>query len=124
MLFISLIQWWYGDGWKRRIHLIGSHLEGTIDFFSVTLLLKTLFQPFRQISAGRVEGTLDDRLRAVADKLISRVIGAGIRLVIIAVGLLSITVHALFGLVVLISWAIVPALPLAGLILVFTGWAL
>lgn len=123
MLFTSLIQWWYGDGWKWRTRLVRARLEDTIDFFSITLLLKTLFQPFRQISAGKVEGSLDERLRALADKLISRVIGAGIRLVIIAVGVIAITIHVLLGCIILIGWAIVPALPIAGIILMFTGWA-
>lgn len=124
MLFISLIQWWYGDGWKRRMHLISSHLEGTMDLFSIALLLKTLFQPFRQISAGKVQGSLDERLRAIADKLISRAIGAGIRLVIIAIGLVTIMLHMLIGLVILVGWAVVPALPIVGVVLIFTGWTL
>lgn len=124
MLFISLIQWWYGDGWKRRALLTVNGLKSTIDFVSITLLLKTLFQPFRQISAGKVEGSLDARLHAFADKIISRCIGAGIRLVIIIVGLAAIVIHAVIGLIMLIGWALLPTLPVVGIILAVTGWVL
>ncbi len=122
MLFMSLIQWWYGAGWRRRVKIITTRVEGTMDFFSIALLLKTLFQPFRQISAGSVDGSIDAKMRAFADRLISRIIGAVVRTVIIIAGLIAIALHILLGLGLLIGWAFVPLLPIIGLALTVMGW--
>lgn len=119
---MSLIQWWYGAGWRRRMQIMTTRIEGTMDFFSITLLLKTLFQPFRQISAGSVDGSIDAKMRAFADRLISRIIGAVVRTVIIIAGLIAIALHILLGLVLLIGWAFVPLLPIIGLGLTVMGW--
>lgn len=121
LLVIGLLQWWYTDGWRQRVKLVANRLDGTIDYFSIDLLLKTLFAPYRQISAGRVEGSLEVQLRALIDKLFSRVIGAFIRIIILIIGGVMIAIHALLGLVVLIGWGLVPVLPIVGLVLTVIG---
>lgn len=122
VLFISLLQWWYTDGWRARARLVANRLDSTMDFFSMDLLLKTLFSPFRQISAGRVDGSLEVKMRALIDKLFSRVIGAFIRLIILMIGGITIAFQAALGLVILLCWAVVPLLPVIGIILTATGW--
>lgn len=120
---MGAISWWYGEGWKQRAGLIRERLARTLDFFSIGLLLRTLFSPFRQISAGKVNGPLGVKLRALADKLISRLIGAGLRLVMILTASLTVTVQAVFGVMILIVWAFVPLLPLVGVVLWTMGWS-
>lgn len=123
MLFVSLLRWWYGDGWRRRARIISTQIDGVIDYFSIDLLIKTFFSPFRQISAGRVDGPLGVQLRAFADRLISRLIGAMIRSVLLVLGAIAIAAQVVFGGIVLLGWAFVPLLPVAGIILTLTGWA-
>lgn len=123
MLFISLIKWWYGDGWRQQFKLLGNRLEGTVDFFSISLLLKSLFQPFRQISAGSVDGSIDAKLRAFGDRMVSRVIGAVVRSLIIIAGIVTIALHVILGFILLAGWAFVPVLPVIGVVLTMTGWA-
>lgn len=122
MLFVSLLRWWYLDGWRRRARIVATQIDGVIDYFSIDLLIKTLFSPFRQISAGKVDGPLGVQLRAFADRLISRVIGAMIRTVLLLLGLLAITAQVLFGGAILLIWAFVPLLPFAGVVLTLIGW--
>ena len=122
MLFVSLLQWWYSDGWRRRASIVSAQLDSMIDYFSIDLLAKTLFSPFRQISAGKIDGPLGVQLRAFADKLISRVIGALIRTVLLIAGMITIALTALFGVVILVAWAIVPVLPIIGIIAALTGY--
>ena len=50
--------WWYSTGWKKLIERVRESLLNVYDYFSLGLLLKTLFAPWRQISAGRVRGPL------------------------------------------------------------------
>lgn len=124
LLLTSLLSWWYTDGWRKRIKLVAERMEGTLDYFSFDLLLKTLFAPYRQISAGKVDGPLEVKLRALIDKLFSRIIGAFIRVIILIIGGVVISFQAIIGVVILIGWALVPLLPVAGLVVMLTGRAL
>lgn len=122
MLLVSeLLRWWYGDGWRHRVRLVVTRLEGTIDYFSIDLLVKTLFSPFRQISAGKVDGPLGVQLRAVVDKLFSRIIGALVRVTILLIGGVVIMLQALVGIGVLILWGLVPLSPFIGGVLSLLG---
>ncbi|MFZ1360583.1 MAG: hypothetical protein WAS27_00935 [Candidatus Saccharimonadales bacterium] len=121
MLFISFFQWWYRDGWRQCAQRMSTRLDGVIDYFSIDLLLRTLFQPFRQDSSGKVDGALSVKLRALADNLISRVLGAIIRLVILIFGIITIVCNALIALIALIGWAVVPLMPVLGVFGMLTG---
>lgn len=93
-----------------------------LDFFSVELLAKTLLAPFRQISAGGVRGSFDVQVRAFVDQLISRIIGMFVRLIIIVVGSIAVVLSAVFGIIFIIMWPLVPLLPILGVILYVIGW--
>lgn len=122
LLITELLRWWYGDGWRLRAKLVANRLDGTIDYFSVDLLIKTLFAPYRQISAGRVDGPLGVQFRVMVDKLFSRVIGAIIRLIILLIGAIAIGLQALFGMIVLAAWGVLPFLPIVGAVFALMGW--
>jgi len=122
MFVIGLMSWWYGRGWRDAAMRVGQRLVNLEDYFSIDLLLKTFFSPFRQISAGQVQGPLGVQMRAFFDRLVSRVIGAMIRLFTILIGLVAIIIYAVIGAVVLVAWALIPLLPIAGIWLFATGW--
>jgi hypothetical protein len=106
------------------VQKIALRLDGTIDYFSMDLLVKTLFAPFRQISAGKVDGSLEVKFRALIDKLFSRVIGAIVRCILLLVGCVTIVLQLALGLLVLALWVVLPLLPIAGIILAVKGVAL
>ena len=122
MLILAFTNWWYQAGWRDRARLVSERLDKTLDYFSMSLLLKTFFSPFRQISAGKVNGPLGVKLRAFVDRLISRLIGAMIRSFILVIGLFTIAFQALIGLMVLLIWPLVPMLPIVGLAMFMIGW--
>jgi hypothetical protein len=122
MVIVWALSWWYGAGWKAFLLELRDRLASSYDYFSIGLLASTLFAPFRQISAGKVSGPIGVKLRAFADRLISRFIGALVRLVLIIVGSIWLFVQAVFGGVVLVLWALVPMLPLIGFIVMLSGW--
>lgn len=124
LLVTELLRWWYGDGLRGRVRMIANRLDGTLDYFSIDLLIKTLFSPFRQISAGRVDGPLGVQMRAMIDKLFSRVIGALVRLMILIFGGITIAVQVLLGVVLIIAWAILPAAPVIGVVMSVMGVAI
>ncbi len=122
MVIVGLLSWWYTIGWKQAAERIIISLAGLLDYFSIGLLLKTLFSPFRQISAGKVNGPLPVQLRAFADRLISRIIGAVIRTMVMFVGIASLLIGVVFGVGYLALWALIPLLPVFGLTLMLGGW--
>lgn len=122
MVIWGMMTWWYTEGWRQCLLRVKGRLAATLDYFSIGLLLKTLFAPFRQISAGNVRGSLDVQMRAFFDRLISRFIGMMVRLVMIGVGGLVILFNVIAGGVTIIFWALVPLLPLVGVALFVSGW--
>ncbi|HEU5122148.1 MAG TPA: hypothetical protein VFT59_04850 [Candidatus Saccharimonadales bacterium] len=122
MFIVGILSWWYGTGWKQRFLMLRERLAATADYFSIDLLLKTLFAPYRQISAGQVQGALNVQMRAFFDRLLSRIIGAVIRTFMIVFGLLSLLFYLVIGLFLVILWGVVPLLPILGVILFVTGW--
>lgn len=88
------------------------------DQFSLGLLLKTLFQPFRQISANNRGGAaLEDKIRAWFDRLVSRIIGMFIRLFVMIVGVVALFFTLVLAFIRLALWVLLPILPFAGIYL-------
>ena len=121
MLIANILQWWYVSGWKIFVSKIFGKLRDIADFFSIGLLLKTLFAPFRQIAAGSVEGALEDRFRAAIDRLVSRCVGAVTRTFIILAGLVAMAATTVAGVASIVIWPLVPLMPVACIVLAAMG---
>lgn len=117
MLFIGFVTWWYGPGWKRWGTSLLTRLSDLYQGFSVPLLLRTLFTPWRRIVTvpGR---SLGERLRAILDNTVSRLVGGSVRLIVVATAFALMTVWLVVGLIELIIW---PLLPAVGLGLIIWG---
>ena len=123
MLLLALVSWWYTAGWAKLGQRVQDRVLGTLDQFSVALLMQTLFDPFRQIAAGRVRGPIGLQLRAWADRLFSRVIGMIVRTILIFVGVGTAVVMGMIGIVQLLVWPVIPFLPIIALMAGLAGWA-
>jgi hypothetical protein len=119
---LGLLRWWYGEGLLKQLLASRESVSKMVDFFSITLLLKTLFSPFRQISAGQVRGPLGVQIRAWLDKLISRCVGATIRSLTIILGVFALGFSVIMQVLRLAGWIILPLMPIFGLILMLIGW--
>jgi hypothetical protein len=123
MFLVGLLSWWYGRGWVNQLRRTSDHWRATVEFFSIGQLFATLFSPFRQISAN---STSDPNpmiaLRAVLDQLVSRIIGAFVRLFTVMAGCIVIVLQVVYQSVLLVLWFIVPAIPLVGFLLLAVGW--
>ncbi|HRJ06115.1 MAG TPA: hypothetical protein PK096_00910 [Candidatus Saccharibacteria bacterium] len=122
MIIVWALSWWYGAGWKAQLKRFLERLDSSYDYFSIGLLLRSLFAPFRQISAGKVRGPINIQIRAFADRLISRFIGAFVRLILIVVGAAWLGILAIGGVIYALLWLVVPVLPLVGFIFMTAGW--
>lgn len=121
MFLVGIFQWWYGSGWLRHLKLSYIGILRIADLFSIGLLLKTLFNPFRQISAAEVDGPLPVQMSAFFDRLFSRAIGGVVRTATIFIGLFVILVRVVWTLISMIIWSLLPILPIIGLFLWLSG---
>ena len=94
-----------------------------VDFFSMGSLIRTLFQPFRQISAAAAsaDSSLELKFHMFIDRLVSRVVGFFSRLILLIVGSIIIILGSIFSLLALILWPVIPLAPVAGIILTIIG---
>lgn len=122
MVIVGMLAWWYTSGLHGLLRAVSSRFVAVFDYFSIDLLFTTLFSPFRQISAGSVNGPVGAQFRALIDNLISRLIGAVMRTIVMLIGLVTLIVLMIISGLQLVAWVVVPLAPIAGLILMFTGW--
>lgn len=116
MLF-EFFAWWYGPGWLGAFSGAFNWVKAVQAAFSIDVLLKTLFSPWKRIVAlpGR---SLDAKFQAAIDNLISRVIGFFVRIIVLFTALIIISLAALGGLILAIIW---PLLPLVSVGLIIWG---
>lgn len=109
MFWVDLLGWWYGDGFKDLGAKFKALFETTSDFFSIGLLGKSLFQPFRQtLTVSNYKRTLGEK---VADALVSRTIGFLVRGCLILAGSLLLAVEIVAMGITYILWPIIPLTP-------------
>lgn len=119
MLVLELFKWWYGPGWWDLGRNYRRFLADVYTYFSIALLSKTLFAPWKRIVTPS-SGALPDRLRAVADNLVSRLVGFTVRLFVLIAGLVCLVLGMIASGVGLILWPLVP-LSVVGLVLRLVG---
>ncbi len=117
MLILDFLSWWYGRGLVKLWQRLEIRLLRLVDYFSISILLKTLFQPFKLISNYRTGRDFASKWSAFVDKTISRMIGLVIRSVTLLTGLISITIALIYFLLSLIAWLVLPFLPVVLIIL-------
>lgn len=114
---VVMLNWWFNSGLKNLIKSLKVSLYRTIDTFSLGLLFKTLFSPFRQISAGMLPpgAPIKVQISAAGDRLFSRLIGFFIRSLLIIVGSIVILFQSFAGILIILMWLVLPLFPLIGL---------
>ena len=126
MAIAEMFIWWYSRGWLVFISRLRSVLSNITDFFSMSSLIRTLFKPYRQISANTASSSasLDLKFHMFLDRLISRVVGFFSRFLLLIAGTVIIVIGGIFSLLLIILWPFIPLLPLAGIIITITGFTL
>ena len=126
MAVIEMFTWWYSKGWSVFIHMIREKLAGISDFFSMDSLVRTLFQPFRQISAesASTNSSINLKFRMFTDRLVSRVVGFFSRFILLIIGTVVIVIGGVLSLVLIVLWPVIPLAPITGIILAVTGFTI
>jgi hypothetical protein len=114
---LDLVGWWYGSGWTGRLNSTRRRLAGLAEAFSITTLLRTLFSPWRRI-VTYPGASIDAKLRALGDNLISRCVGFTVRFFTLLAAAAAFLGLCIAGMLELILW---PLLPLLAILLIVKG---
>jgi len=100
---------------KKILRAWKNFLLFNIEYFSIPLLLKTLFAHWRRYKWVRGRGfDLGEYLGVLSSNLISRTLGFIMRTILITIGLIAETLILFIGITVLIGWIALPALLIIG----------
>ena len=122
MLVISFFVWCYGRGFTNYLSGFVNNLKDLADFFSIRLLVRTFFAPFRQIGVERKANIpLNVRIHEWADLQISRLVGATVRFILLIIGTLALILRTILGLVIGILWPLMPLLIVYSVMLFVRG---
>lgn len=77
-MIFEMLRWWYGPGWLQAAHRISAWTKAVERSFSVSILIQTWFAPWHRIVTPRGK-TIDDKMRASIDNLVSRLVGSAVR---------------------------------------------
>lgn len=109
MLALELLTWWYGRGWKQIVSNAEQRFVKVSHMFSVPVLLRTLFSPWRRIITYP-SASLDAKFRAMGDNLVSRAVGFTVRFMVLVTAALFLGVMAVYSLLEILLWPFVPLL--------------
>lgn len=124
-MVVGFLRWWYSAGLEEASQRAVAVLWRLTDAMSLPILLRTLFAPWKNDVMSARNIALSDQMKLWGQNFASRLIGFLVRSVVILTAVVAIAGLCLtfaFGLVV---WLALPflviALPVVGLIVVFTG---
>ena len=111
MLITAFFRWWYHDGWISQVQKFINFLHTVGQLFSVKLLLRTLFSPWRRVISAPGRG-LESHIQAAVDNLIGRLVGFFVRIMVLFAAGITGIFAAVLGSVYLLSWPLLPFVPL------------
>lgn len=123
MILVEMFSWWYSAGITAFFAKLKHFFLVTSDFFSINILLKTLFNPYRQIVGRATNSSPAGMFQALIDTLVSRFIGFLIRSITLIIGCIVLVLQILASILAFIVWLMLPILPLICLVLFFGGIA-
>jgi len=109
---MEFLTWHYGEGLRFYIIKWTSYFDWTIHYFSLPLLIKTLFAPWKRLIIVDKKPGFDFKrfFETMTFNIISRIIGAIVRFSLFWVGLILFIIVFLGGISGLIIWVALPFL--------------
>ena len=115
-IIIQWLFWQFFDVPRNILKAWKNFLLFNLNYFSVLLLLKTFFSPWRQYQWSYGRGfDIARYFEAFVSNLISRILGALMRSILIIVGLLTEIFIIFAGIIIFLGWLILPILLVLGI---------
>lgn len=113
-IFADYFRWHYGRGYSELMSILENFLLFILHFFSLAILFKTLFHPWRRMSESHGSGLeLETFFSALLVNTIMRLVGFVNRSVIIVIGIFFFFFYAVIGFVAMIAWFFAPFIAIA-----------
>ena len=115
-IIVQYLQWYYFEVAKEILRGWRNYLWFISNYFSISLLLKTLFAPWRRYRFSYGRGfSLKQYLSSFSFNAFSRLVGFIIRIIFIILGVISEIIIFIAGLAVFLIWLGLPIILAAGL---------
>ncbi|MBU2563987.1 hypothetical protein KKA23_00155 [Patescibacteria group bacterium] len=120
MIILIFWKWYYTKGVKNILFAWKNFILFSVEYFSIPLLLKTLFSPWKRDITKKPRGLdLKKIFEYISFNTISRGLGFVIRFFTILVGILFFLLTLIIGCFIFIIWLILPLIFIGLLILAF-----
>lgn len=109
-LFLDFTVWYYSKALIDVLSVWFNFMWFITHFFSIPLLGKTLFSPWKRMTDDSKAKTIENFFEALVMNIMSRIFGAIARLALITIGLCALCLGVIVLCVVLVSWVFFPFL--------------
>lgn len=113
----DIFGWWYTKGIRDFFIYLKAIFLKITDIFSVKLLLRTFFSPWKRDITSMEGLPLNQMLQVIVFNLISRIIGALIKTIILLIYLIALSVFFAISISLLLIWILLPLISILGLII-------
>lgn len=107
MLALEFFSWWYSQGWALLARNIRRRIIRTSHLFSLPILIRTLFAPWKRIITDPGSG-LEAHVRAATDNIVSRFIGFSVRILVLFTAGVILLFVCLSAIIELVIWPVIP----------------
>lgn len=115
LLIVSdYLVWHYSASLRQFFMLWLNFIWFVVHFFSITLLLNSLFTPFKRMTEHANKKSLEAYAEVFVVNLMSRVVGFILRSVIILVGIITLLLCFAASTISLFLWLVAPGLVVGG----------
>ena len=116
-LNIYYFRWHYGRAFSDIVRIWTNFIWFIWNFFSIGLLLRTFFSPFKRMDEERKKGLyVQNIIDTVIVNTLMRIVGALFRMVVIFFGLIALVAVLVGGVLFFAVWLVFPALLVVALI--------
>jgi len=119
MILEEWFSYWYKDGLRHCWLWFRFLITGEINFFSIPLLFRTLFAPWKKDQIVAQGLSLQETIQVLALNFVSRLVGFVIRTVVLFLSLVALLLLILITAFTLILWLILPFLVIGLIIFSF-----
>jgi len=119
-ILTTWILWQFWETPRFLFKVWNNYMAYAANFFSIGLLLRTFFAPWRRYNWRYPKGfDIVEFFNALISNFVSRILGVVMRIILIIMGIFFQAFVALAGLVVFIFWIVSPFIVISGLLFVF-----
>ncbi len=110
LLLIDFARWYYTAAFRDTLRVWLNYVWFITHYFSMVLLLRTLFAPWKRMQDPYRRNGLEELLSVLIVNTLSRIVGATIRLTLIVTGLVSLLVAVVLLFLWLALWVSLPVM--------------